>query len=255
MSSKLSAPHLLPVFHLNGIFGRACFRKISIKLSRLCGVFLLSCLSAAAAGADTQNQGVNLSHFSDILISRGAEGAKVEEDESGNPVLKFVDLGRSFAVYDQGKSAPDTSMDFRITGKTTFGLLLRGMEMDAPSYMVFITRRGTTDDKALVYICKTAFSPEANPYEGKLESKVFPYNSGEWCRLRVVLSENAEGHVEIETSIQRLDDDQILVQLAATDQREPIRQEGQIAIRYFNEGGGEGNALEIRNVEFSNGAN
>ena len=217
-------------------------------------MLLLSWLCAFPALADLHNQGVNLSNFNDILATRGKDGATVVKDDSGNPVLRFANVARSFAVYDQSVIAPEVSMDFRITGKTTFGVLLRGEAMDAPCYMVFVDTRSTSEGKAILYLSKTAFSIDADPFKGKLQSKVFPYSAGEWCKFRIALSTNEEGNVDIEAVIHRLDDDQMLVQLAATDQTDPIRQGDQMAIRYFNDSIGDENTLDVRNVEFSGSA-
>jgi hypothetical protein len=221
-----------------------------------CAALLVGLVAVGTSGVRAAEGTIaaELGSFRDESGVSGA-GPTLATDDSGRPVLRFAGIAKSFAVYDGVGATGKTSVDFRTTGKVSFALLLRGLEMNAPAYIVFLETGASDKGMARLYIAKTDFAFKVNPRAAKLASKSFAYTDGEWCRLSVSFSPGGEGKLDIDVAIQEEGSGRVLAQVAAVDEENPILEEGLVAIRFFSETGSEGNQLEVRSVEFSAAGN
>lgn len=179
---------------------------------------------------------------------------KLVMDEAGRPALRFDGMTKSFAVYDGDVATALTSVEFRTTGKVSFAVLLRGRTGDQPAYIVFLSAGASQRGMAHLYVAKTEFTFDVDPRTEKMISRAFQYPEGEWCRLKISLTPEGDDQINIEVVIEEEFDDRELVRVSAIDD-DPVREEGSVALRYYNEGASEEGTLDVRAVVFSETGN
>jgi len=229
------------------------FKFLPMPRTRSLALCLLLTASAMLSAREIQfGKGGGVEDY--FSTSRAQKNLVIEKGDDGKGVLTYrCEAGGAFfgvgpVGEDLESSAQETEVEFRVEGRITFGLFLRGKGPDEDSYMVFLA--AIPDGQSSLFFCKTKFDGAQQPSKTALAHKVVKgLESGRWYKLRVKIGEGATVPISVELS--EAEGSGPIAELTAVDGENPITGTGRVAIRLVankTEGGG---LFQIRSLSVS----